>query len=627
LVVASASAVGVARPVILLLPIAMAPDIVKPVKVPVLVIFGCAAVVTVPAVVARGTVPVTLAPVNEVKLAPDPTNKLADITFAPVIFPPVPDVTILAAVKLPVAFNVPATLTPVPVTTIIFALPAALILTLPFALGILTLLLPLTMEVALPTPVSRYPLPEKKLAVTRLPKLALPDVILPVTVNAVKVPVLVMFGCAAVVTVPAVVASGTVPVTLAPVNEVKLAPDPTNKLADITFPPVIFPPVPDVTILAAVKLPVAFNVPATLTPVPVTTIIFALPAALILTFPFALGMVTLLLPLTKAVALPTPVSRYPLPEKKLAVTRLPKLALPDVILPVTAKLVKVPVLVIFGCAAVVTVPAVVASGTVPVTLAPVNEVKLAPDPTNKLAETTFAPVIFPPVPDVTILAAVKLPVAFNVPATLTPVPVTTIIFALPTALILTFPFALGILTLLLPLTMAVALPTPVSRYPLPVKKLAVTKLPRLALPALILPVTVNAVKVPVLVMFGCAAVVTVPAVVARGTVPVTLAPVNEVKLAPDPTNKLAETTFAPVRFPPVPEVTILPTVKLPVAFNVPATLTPVPVTTIMFALPATDVVTLPPEVAIDTLLVPLAMLLVLAAAAQVNVPAPSVCST
>ena len=118
---------------------------------------------------------------------------------------------------------------------------------------------------------------------------------------------------------------------------------------------------------------------------------------------------------------------------------------------------------IFGCAAVVTVPAVVALATVPVTLAPFNAVKLAPDPTNKLAETTFAPVIFPPEPDVTIFPTVKLPVAFNVPATLTPVPVTIHILALPTALILTLPFALGILTLLLPLTMAVALPTPVSR--------------------------------------------------------------------------------------------------------------------------------------------------------------------
>ena len=104
------------------------------------------------------------------------------------------------------------------------------------------------------------------------------------------------------------------------------------------------------------------------------------------------------------------------------------------------------------------------------------------------------------------------------------------------------------------------------------KKLAVTKLPRLALPDVILPVTVNAVKVPVLVIFGCAAVVTVPAVVAlvaRGTVPVTLAPVNEVKLAPEPTNKLAETTFAPVIFPPEPDVTILPAVTLPVTVNEP----------------------------------------------------------
>ena len=125
--------------------------------------------------------------------------------------------------------------------------------------------------------------------------------------------------------------------------------------------------------------------------------------------------------------------------KKLAVTKLPKLALPDVILPVTAKLVNVPTLVMLPCAAVVKVP------------------------TNKLADTTFAPVIFPPVPDAYIFPAVKSPVVFNVPATLTPVPVTTIIFALPTALILTFPFALGIFTLLLPLTIAVALPTPVSR--------------------------------------------------------------------------------------------------------------------------------------------------------------------
>ena len=71
----------------------------------------------------------------------------------------------------------------------------------------------------------------KKLAVTRLPRLALPEVILPVTAKAVNVPVLVMFGCAAVVTVPAVVALvalDTVPVTLAPTIELNPLPLPVK---------------------------------------------------------------------------------------------------------------------------------------------------------------------------------------------------------------------------------------------------------------------------------------------------------------------------------------------------------------------------------------------------------------
>ena len=38
----------------------------------------------------------------------------------------------------------------------------------------------------------------------------------------------------------------------------------------------------------------------------------------------------------------------PLPMKKLAVAALPKFALPDEILPVTARLVKVPTLVMLG---------------------------------------------------------------------------------------------------------------------------------------------------------------------------------------------------------------------------------------------------------------------------------------
>ena len=74
-----------------------------------------------------------------VKLPPD-TLPVA------VINPPVPKLPTLA---LPVAFNVPATFTPVLVTTTTFAVPVALILTLPFADGILTLLLPFTIVVEL----------------------------------------------------------------------------------------------------------------------------------------------------------------------------------------------------------------------------------------------------------------------------------------------------------------------------------------------------------------------------------------------------------------------------------------------------------------------------------------------
>ena len=62
---------------------------------------------------------------------------------------------------------------------------------------------------------------------------------LPVAVNEVSVPTLVIFGCAAVVTVPAVTASvalATVPVTLAPGMLVKPAPDPMNLPCVVTLP-------------------------------------------------------------------------------------------------------------------------------------------------------------------------------------------------------------------------------------------------------------------------------------------------------------------------------------------------------------------------------------------------------
>ena len=152
-------------------------------------------------------------------------------------------------------------------------------------------------------------------------------------------------------------------VTILPAVTLPLA---TNVLADITLTLLMLPPDPLLNRLPTVVLPVAFNVPATFTPVPVTINMFALPATLVVTFPFATTD-TLLFPFT--IELPAltviPVNKLPLPLKKLAVTKLPKLALPDVILPVTARLVNVPTEVMFGCAAVVTVPAVVALLAVP----------------------------------------------------------------------------------------------------------------------------------------------------------------------------------------------------------------------------------------------------------------------
>ncbi len=80
--------------------------------------------------------------------------------------------------------------------------------------------------------------------------------------------------------------------------------------------------------------------------------------------------------------------------------------------------------------------------------------------------------------------------------------------------------------------------------PLPIKKFATTALAPVKFPVDVFPVTLNELNVPTLVMFGCAFVVTVPAVVALvahvalvalpasnayvafATVPVTLAPVS-----------------------------------------------------------------------------------------------------
>ena len=143
-------------------------------------------------------------------------------------------------------------------------------------------------------------------------------------------------------------------------------------------------------------LPVVSNVPVMFAPVPLTITMFALPTAEMLTLPFAVGMFTLLFPLANGpynacadklpVKLPVPDTLTPVPVTittfALPIALIPMLLsvaililllpfanvpikLPDVVLPVTLKLVSVPTLVMLGCAAVVTVPAVVAELATP----------------------------------------------------------------------------------------------------------------------------------------------------------------------------------------------------------------------------------------------------------------------
>ena len=74
-----------------------------------------------------------------------PVYKLAVILLTPVMLPPEPP----PKLRLPVIFAAPLMFAPVPVTTTTLGLPAELILTLPLATGILTLLFPLAIPAAL----------------------------------------------------------------------------------------------------------------------------------------------------------------------------------------------------------------------------------------------------------------------------------------------------------------------------------------------------------------------------------------------------------------------------------------------------------------------------------------------
>jgi hypothetical protein len=247
-------------------------------------------------------------------------------------------------------------------------------------------------------------------AVTRLP-----PVMLPVALRLLSVPTEVMLGCAAVVTVPAVVAEPDTVIVYVPLS-----------LAAFNVPELILVALSDVTLApdplsVPIKLP-AVALPVTAKAVSVPTEVM-LGCAAVVTVPAVVASpvsaptnvvdVTLDSPATVVVVAPSVSAVDPkvtaalanracasVPDEMLVALILLTLApdplsvptkLPLVVLPVTTKLVNVPTEVMLGCAAVVTVPAVVADpalvanvalATVPVTLAPDIEVSPAPEPLN-----------------------------------------------------------------------------------------------------------------------------------------------------------------------------------------------------------------------------------------------------
>ena len=298
-------------------------------------------------------------------------------------------------------------------------------------------------------------------AVPKLPTFALPD-----TETDVNVPTDVTLGCDAVVNEPATV-----------VNTPLVAP-----------------------ILPRLALPDALNVPETLAPVVVTTTTFAVPPTVIAIFPLAL-IAMLELPLACGPTKFPPVI-LPVAVIKPAVPKLPTLAFPD-----TETEVNVPTDVILGCAAVVTVPAVVADpaepalvayvalATVPVTLPPGILVNPAALPVN-------TPVL------AVILAAVRLPFTpklVNVPTDV----------ILGCAAVVTVPAVVAdpaLVAYVALATVPVTLPPANALKPLPLP--VNTPVLAVMLTPVIVPFTPSDVNVPTDVMLGCAAVVTVPAVVA-----------------------------------------------------------------------------------------------------------------
>ena len=180
------------------------------------------------------------------------------------------------------------------------------------------------------------------------------------TPNVVNVPTDVIFGCALVVTVPAVVAAvalATVPVTFAPGIFDKLVALPLKTLAVI---------VPAATVIFA-----ALRFPLTSRPVSVPTLVM-LGWALVVTVPAVVALVAVValpaLPVTLILYVPVNLSVDNVPvETLIASSTVKPLPLPvntpvlavnatAVTVLLTPNVVNVPTAVIFGCALVLNVP-------------------------------------------------------------------------------------------------------------------------------------------------------------------------------------------------------------------------------------------------------------------------------
>ena len=180
-----------------------------------------------------------------------------------------------------------------------------------------------------------------------------------------------------------------------------------------------------------------------------------------------------------------PVTETVAPVCVVALTLAPPNTLPPLMLPVTTKLVNVPTEVILPCAAVVTVPAVVADvadGTVPVTLAPGIDVSPAPDPLNCDPVTVLVTLTVVPVCVVAFTLAPPStlpPLMFPVTAKLVNVPTEVILVCAAVDNVPAIPVTLRLPPVMLPVTETVA----------PVCVVALTLAPPNTLPPVMLPVT------------------------------------------------------------------------------------------------------------------------------------------